>query len=100
MATTITTIGLPTKITLGTSNLATKVTLPGVLRATLYFETNAGKYSNAGTDGQAIGDNYEVVPLDTPYDLLLDSQEHGNPPVIYLASATGSTVVRVTAKMR
>lgn len=106
MATEISAIGTPKKITLSaTAGTATEVTLSGSAaalgaRLTLYFETDAGRYSNAGSDDAAIGNDYEAIPADTPYDVMIDRQEHGDTPTFYVAGAGISTVVRVTAHAR
>lgn len=96
MAETLTTF-VPQRITLGSSNVATRVILPrDCRRVAIKFETNAGKYSTTGTDGQAIdGTDYATMAADTWHSLAISRQSHGFPADVYLASATGSTVVQV-----
>jgi len=86
------------RTTLGGSDVATEFTLPPeVRRVSLRFETNVGKFAFDGTDAVAIDSNYGEVSADTWYDL--DFSLTGKPntarPKIYLASATGSTVVQI-----
>lgn len=96
MAETLTTF-VPQRITLGSSNVATKVTLPrDCRRVAIKFVTNEGKYSTAGTDASAIDStDYATMAADTWHSLAVNRLSHGFPGAIYLASATGSTVVQV-----
>jgi hypothetical protein len=96
-------IRTPKRITLGNANVATQCTLPArARRISIQFITNDGKYAVTGTDAAAIGSDYMTLQSDTLYEIdLVDA----NPDVarkgvgasfsIYLASATGSTVVEV-----
>lgn len=87
------------KITLGGSNVATQLNFPNnARRVRMYFETNAGKVATTGTDGGAIDAAHMLVANDTDYDVWVDrdTQDGGRGPAsLYIASATGSTVVRV-----
>lgn len=78
--------------TLGSSNVAAEFIKPSnrARRAIVTFDTNAGKVSYTGTDGQAIGANYTPVPAGTPMEFFM-----GSAGSIFCASATGSTVVHV-----
>jgi hypothetical protein len=88
------------RVTLGSSNVATKVNLPsGARRITIQFITNDGKLAHTGTDAAAIGSDYFTCQSDTTYELeLVEPGERSRlnaMSAIYLASATGSTVVEV-----
>ena len=93
---------VPQRITLGSSNVATKITLPrGTRKVSVKFETNAGKVSSTGTDAQAIdGTDYATAAADVWHTFDVSREAHGFPAAVYLASATGSTVVQVLPEVK
>lgn len=102
MAETLTTF-VPQRITLsGTPNNATKITLPrDTKKVSLKFETNAGKVSNAGTDGAAIDStDHATCAADTWHTFDISRLSHGFPAAIYVASGTASTVVQVLPEVK
>jgi len=84
--------------TMGGSNVATELNLPNACRRVrLHFITNAGKVATEGTDAAAIDAAHMLVTNDVDYDIWVDrdTADGGKGPApIYVASATGSTVVR------
>lgn len=88
MAVTLTTFA-PYKLTNDASaGTATKVTFPpGTVAMIVSSITDDTRFSSAGTDGQAIGDNtMNIVPDDLPSrPIPLAKEVYGSPPVVYFA---------------
>ncbi len=92
MATTLTVIGLPVRITLGDADDVTRVDMPEFANGLLVqFIANAGKLAVTGTDGEAIGAAYETIAAATPV-----ARPRFGRRAFYLASADAGTVVEVT----
>jgi hypothetical protein len=101
MATTISALRAPARITLGAANVLTRVDLPE--RARRFTVQSIGvdcKIAWSGTDGQAIGAAYMTLPSDNLVEIVV---EDGKETVdggrsIYLASEAGGNVVEVLAE--
>lgn len=101
MAETVTALRAPKRITLGSSDAATRVTLPKSAKTfTLRPITNAAKFTTVGADTDPIGSDYMTITADTLTQInVRDGQYPSSEPfVFYIASATGSTVVEVVAE--
>lgn len=98
MAETLTVIGTPKRITLGNTDVLTRVNFPAFSNAyRVEFIANAGKVAVTGTDAAAIGADFETVAAGTAVEReLLDRPGNSTAQARYFASATGSTVVEVT----
>jgi hypothetical protein len=88
------------RITLGSSDVLTRLDFPvDAHRLTVQFITNDGKLTHTGTDAEAIGSHYFTCQSDTTYEFdLVDTAAKGavrSGFSLYVASATGSTVVEV-----
>ncbi len=86
------------RITLGGSDVATEVELPeasGIV--SLHFISNDGKAAFVGVDLDPIFVDYATIPADTWVELRWKPgvQNNTGRTSIFLASATGSTVVEV-----
>lgn len=93
MAVTLSTFFAPDTITLGSADVLTEIRPPeGTRYIWVTFTANAGKLAYTGTDGGAIGADFIPLAADTGVEL-----QHQGDRKFYLASATGSTVVTVTA---
>lgn len=80
----------------GTAGVATKVTFPpGAVAFDVVSETSAGRYSNTGTDAQAIGDDYMTLPAGAYVSIPLPRAVYGSPPVVYFAHTDNSGVIRL-----
>lgn len=86
------------RITLGSSNIATQVNIPNTAkRVSIKFITNAGKVAFEGDDADTVDSNYATFEADVWIQLnwsVFGPQNKGR-EAVYLASATGSTVVEV-----
>jgi hypothetical protein len=98
MATTLTAIGSPKRITLGNSDVLTQVNFPAFANAyRVQFITNAGKIARAGADAGAIGADFETVAAGTAVERDLQYRPGiVTAQVRYFASGTEATVVEVT----
>jgi hypothetical protein len=93
MAVTITQFFAPDTFTLGSADVLTEVRPPeGTRYLWITFAANAGKLAYSGTDGGAIGADFIPLSADTGVEL-----QHQGDRRVYLASATGATVVTVAA---
>ena len=87
--------------TLGAANVATQVNFPNnARRVRIFFVTDAGKVAVTGTDGGAIVANFYPVTADADWALVVDQDQAGGkgPAPVFLATATGSTVVRLVCE--
>ena len=88
--------------TLGLADVATRIDFPNnARRVRLQFVTNAGKVATTGTDGAAIDASNYPVDADTDFPLLVDQDQVAGgrgPASIFVASATGSTVVKAVCE--
>ena len=101
MATDLSGVILPhlKRITLGSSNVLTEVQLPDAASTvSVRFVTNAGKLAVTGADAGAIGSDYGTIPADTWVEMQWRGRASSRSQLtsVYLASATGSTVVEVS----
>jgi len=85
------------RVTLGGVDVLTEIKLPADGRkATILWESNAGKLTHTGTDAGAIGAEFFTVPADTAFELVYSMGISAADPLsIYAASGTGSTVICV-----
>ena len=87
--------GLPANTTLGASNVVTRFDPPSIFRRLrITFRTNDGKWSRdpSLSDAGALGaSTYETLLANVAYEY------DWTGGALFLASATGSTVVEVTA---
>ena len=84
-------------ITLGLANVATRVDLPTqhMASVSVQFRANAGKVAWGGTDGAAVSADHNQIAADTFVEYKMAADRSKRAASIYLASATGSTVVEV-----
>jgi hypothetical protein len=74
----------------------TEITFPtGTHGCVLYSDGADTYYTDAGTDGAAVGNDYFVVPSGNAKVVRLDRSIYGSPPVIYIASSAVSGVTRI-----
>lgn len=101
MATTITALRTPVRITLGGSDVLTQVNLPAAARSfTVQFITNTGKIAWSGTDAGAIGAAFVTLYANQLVEVAIRDGEKRfeDGLAVYLASATAATVVEVMAE--
>jgi len=84
------------RVTLGATDVLQEITLPSEAgRVSCRFVTNAGKVAFTGTDGAAIGTDYATFDADTWLELAWRGTRPQTLGSVFLASATGSTVVEI-----
>ncbi len=96
---------VPVRTTLGGVDVATEFTLPaGADYLAFRFIANDGKLAVSGADGVDIGAAYETWDADVRAQRARPRPEAVHPAnetvSVFLASATGSTVVETTAMRR
>ncbi len=97
MAVVLTTFA-PYKLTndINTAGVATAVTLPpGAVGFDARAEVDEGQYSNTGTDGVALGDNYMALEIGRYVRVPTPAQVYGNPAVVYFGHDDTSGVIRI-----
>ena len=96
--------GTPKSITLPGAGLAREVQLPkGTKVITLNYASTAGKYSNTGTDGGAIGVDATPVAADLLVEQEIRRDMHQSDAgvlTVFLSSDPGAGVVVITPETR
>jgi hypothetical protein len=101
MAVTVAGLRQPKRITLGSSDAATQVTLPEKAKTfSLRPITNDAKFTTVGADTDPIGSDYATISADTWTQINVRDGEYpaAEAFVFFLASATGGTIVEVVAE--
>ena len=86
----------------GSANDLTQIQLPPkATKVTVLFESNAGKVTDAGSDGAAIGSEFFTVPADAALEMQVGLGISASTTLsIFVTSATGSTDVCVILEGR